>query len=268
MKLNRQAFLIMFCLAGLSWASQAVSIQIQHKWLLQQQYEPAPPGMVFVPVGEFWMGSDDPLAETDERPRHQVFTHAYYIDIHEVTNREYKRFKKDHQFPIGEEDYPVTFVLKKDAEAYCRYVGKRLPTNAEWEKAARGTDGRLFPWGNDFKPEYANLDPRGATNLVQCVLPGRSPNARGKLPPGSFPKGASPYGCMDMAGNVWEWVSDEYRHRSIFLNERDAYGIIRGGAYGYSPRQGRSSYQGFEALNTTCHDVGLRCAMDATPKKR
>ncbi|MEW6304127.1 MAG: SUMF1/EgtB/PvdO family nonheme iron enzyme, partial [Verrucomicrobiota bacterium] len=261
-------FAIVAGLAALGLAGREAS-RLAEQRQVAQEYEPPPPGMVFVPAGEFLMGSDDPEAEPDERPLRKVFVPAFYIDRHEVTNREYKQFKPDYKYPAGQDDMPVTFVLKPDAEAYCRFIGKRLPTGAEWEKAARGADGRRYPWGNEFNPAFCNLrkpaaktDPDGKA----CLLP--NANERGKLPPGSFPQGASPYGCQDMAGNVWEWVSDNFYDRGMFgFKSGEPRGVIRGGAYGYSSRQGRASYQGLEALNTTCHDVGFRCAMTAVAKK-
>lgn len=228
--------------------------------------------MVFVPAGEFSMGSDDSNAEPDERPLRRVFVPAFYIDRLEVTNRRYREFKEDYRYPPGEGDLPVTFVLKHEAEAFCRWAGRRLPTNAEWEKAARGTDGRVYPWGNEFGPDRANINPRSghvSTNAANCQLP-LAGASRGKLIGGSFPKGESPYACQDMAGNVWEWVGDEWADKNSFgmRSDGEARGIIRGGACSYSPRQARASYQGFEALRATCHDVGFRCAMDAVAKAK
>jgi formylglycine-generating enzyme required for sulfatase activity len=226
--------------------------------------------MILVPAGEFWMGSNDANAEPDEKPLRKVFLPAFYIDRFEVTNRRYEELMPGYRFPAGEDDLPVTHVLKRDAEEFCRRASRRLPTGAEWEKAARGTDGRVYPWGNKFSADRANINRRaeaGSTNNLLC----RSPLATSsrKLPGGSFPSGASPYGCEDMAGNVWEWVSDVWMDTVSFGPATgEPRGIIRGGAYSYSPLQARTSYQGFEALDTTCHDVGFRCTMDAVPNRK
>ena len=233
------------------------------------EYDPPPSGMVFVPAGEFWMGSDAASAEPDEKPLRKVFVPAFYIDQFEVTNRRYQGLFPEHRFAPGEEDLPVTHVLKSEAEESCRRAGRRLPKNAEWEKAARGINGRVYPWGDEFKADHANLSRRtnfSTTNAPDCQAP-LAPS-RGKLAGGSFPKGASPYGCQDMAGNVWEWVSDVWADPVAFGQKptHQPRGILRGGAYSYSPRQARTSYQGFEALGATCHDVGFRCALDAVPR--
>jgi formylglycine-generating enzyme required for sulfatase activity len=258
-------------LLSLAWVGVESWTKLHRAALSAQEYEPPPPGMVLVPAGEFWMGSDDPSAEPDERPLRKVFVPAFYIDRFEVTNRRYGEFKKDHRYPAGEDDLPVTFVLKREAEEFCRRAGRRLPTSAEWEKAARGNDGRVYPWGNEFTSDRANVNRRAgiaATNPQACTS--SLVRSKGKVAGGSFPKGVSPYGCQDLAGNVWEWVSDVWTDPTpLRLNPSgEPRGILRGGAYSYSPRQARASYQGFESLGATCHDVGFRCAMNAVAKPK
>jgi formylglycine-generating enzyme required for sulfatase activity len=192
---------------------------------------------VFVPAGDFIMGSDDKDAKKSvengraypEIPVHTVYLADYWIDKFEVTNRQYKLCvdagvcDPPHLFSSGEpgspdsyvpfyynnpqyENYPVIWVSWFMAEDYCTWAGRRLPTEAEWEKAGRGTDGRTYTWGNDpLSSIVANMCD------INCPLP----QANGKFndgfavtaPVGSFPHGASPYGAMDMAGNVWEWTS-------------------------------------------------------------
>jgi len=181
-----------------------------------------PKGMVFIPGGSFVMGSDleelFALGEKvglvrsvikgqygSETPRRQMSLPGFYIDRTEVTNAEYKRFidATNHPPPPspawngrdllpGFADHPVTHVSYEDAEAYARWAGKRLPTEEEWEKAARGPDGRRYPWGNEFDLKRANLKGSGKD---------------GTAPVGSFPAGASPYDALDMVGNVWEWTA-------------------------------------------------------------
>lgn len=282
--LNRRWPFLPFYLAGAGAAlvllTAAGWTKLQQASLCAQEYEPAPPGMVFVPAGEFWMGSDAPDAEPDERPLRKVFLPAFYIDRCEVTNRRYQMFKPSHRYPPGEDEFPATFVHKAEAEEFCHWAGRRLPTNQEWEKAARGTNGWAYPWGNEFEPGRANIDRRSAQvssapinrttgPSASCLNPASASASVGKLPVGAFPQGASPYGCQDMAGNAWEWVSDIWIDPTPLglTSSSTTRGILRGGAYNYSPRQARTSYQGFEALTATCHDVGFRCAMNAVPKR-
>lgn len=241
--------LLVLILAVSAFAGVRVFERLSHQRLLRATYAPAPDGMVFVPAGYFIRGSDSPDAEADEGPARRAFLPAFYIDTHEVTNREYKAIKPEHTYPEGAADLPVTGVLKADAEAYARSVGKRLPTDSEWEKAARGTDGRTYPWGNDFDPARCNAGERQPLKPV-----------------GSYPKGASPYGAQDMAGNAWEWVADVHEDPGWFAADRGPQrGILRGGASGYGALQARTTYHGFEAVDTTCNDVGFRCAKDADP---
>jgi formylglycine-generating enzyme required for sulfatase activity len=221
---------------------------------LTREVAPPPAGMVLVPAGWFWMGTDDPKAPPDERPLRRVFLPAYYIDRTEVTNREFQRFQPEHTFPAGAEDLPATHVFKHEAKAYARWAGKRLP-----------------PAGDEFDTNRCNMRPRqfhtvDAEGRV-CLLTNAA--TRGKLPVGSYPEGASPYGCLDMCGNVWEWVSTVHRDETWFglLGEPTERGILRGGAWGYGPHAGTTFHQAFEPLNATCNDTGFRCVKEIGAKR-
>lgn len=219
--------------------------------------------MILIPAGEFQMGSD---RDASEKPRHKVYLPDYYIDKFEVTNQQYLKFCKDtgHSLPSllisgvipsGKENHPVVGIGWNDADAYCKWAGKRLPTEAEWEKAARGTDGRTYPWGNAWDQNLCN---------------NRTSPYEDTVPVGSYPKGASPYGVMDMAGNAWEWVDDWYKSypgSPVAFDETGKLKVTRGGAYFYSiflllttarhplPPDDRSEYNGF------------RCAISADKVK-
>ncbi|MCJ8332519.1 MAG: formylglycine-generating enzyme family protein, partial [Lentisphaeria bacterium] len=185
----------------------------------------------------------------------------YFLGIlsswHKLMNMSPKlgqRWRKTHSFEAGEGDLPVTSIYKADAEAYAAQFGKSLPTSKQWEKAARGTDARRFPWGDHYESKRANLRSQGATD-------------RGKLPVDSFPDGVSPYGCYNMSGNVWEWVSDEQGDLGKDANGKTIKrGIIRGGAHRYAEFQGHVSHKTYEDLKSACSDLGFRCAKEAKPK--
>ncbi len=179
--------------------------------------------MVYVPAGEFLMGTSDadieyykeifPLRRItrfdNERPQRTVFVDAFYIDKYEVTNKQYKQFLAEtgyepkhylDRLPYNAPNLPAVVLEWEDAVAYTVWAGKRLPTEAEWEKAARGTDGRIWPWGNEW--DGTKLSGNDGTGLKDGY--------KETAPIGQFPQGASPYGAHDMAGNLWEWVSDWY----------------------------------------------------------
>ncbi len=215
--------------------------------------------MVFVPAGEFIMGSDNPDAYDDEQPVSTVYLSAFSIDTFEVTNARYRRCVEVGACtrPVGKAyddptkaDHPVTVISWQQALAYCRWVGKRLPTEAEWEKAARGTDGRRYPWGDDFEDERVNA---GYTNGTTAV--------------GSHPQGASPYGALDMAGNVWEWTSSLYkpypydgRDGREDLSARGAR-VNRGGSWYAGSRDARTSHRANAGhIYRRVADLGFRCA--------
>jgi formylglycine-generating enzyme required for sulfatase activity len=241
--------------------------------------------MIYVPEGEFLMGSadTDEKAGADEMPAYVVYLNAFWIDRTEVTNAQYVRFlsvQRGHVGTCGGHDcietkredrhsyillqdgrylveagfanHPVTQVTWYGARTYCEWAGARLPTEAEWEKVARGGDGRIYPWG----------DPAADCSRAQYGDCGGL-----TVPVGARPAGASPYGVLDMAGNVWEWVANWYdpayygssparNPQGLELGERK---VFRGGSWGYPPAflraadraRNRPTYAGF--------NVGFRC---------
>jgi len=210
-----------------------------------------PARMVKVPKSTSVMGSN--TESPDERPRHKVVVNTFYIDKYEVTNARYQRFKKTHTFPPEMANHPVVNVTWHEAVEYAERIGKRLPTEAEWEKAAAGDDGRTYPWGNVFDKSFCNVKSDLAA-LLNAV--------------GRYPEGRSPYGCYDMAGNVWEWIADEYGPYSGNADMRNVYGqqfrVIRGGAYSESAFHARCANRDYERPNVGRPDIGFRCAMSAS----
>lgn len=208
-----------------------------------------PQGMVLVPEGEFIMGADN--RAPDEKPARKVQLKAFYIDKHEVTNAEYKEVFPNHNFQEGQEQYPVSGVSWSEATRYAQLVGKRLPTEAEWEKAARGEDGREYPWGDEFDVEYCNSE---ESNIRSTVRVGR------------LLGGASPYGCLDMAGNVYEWTADWYEaypgNTEIARDYGQVYRVLRGGSFKTPQFDVRASRRFFDKMDEKKPDYGFRCAMD------
>jgi len=167
---------------------------------------------LFIPAGTFFMGGMDVYRESDELPAHEVSMDAFWIDQVEVTNGMYnlcveagsckppvllRSDNREEYFGNPEfQDYPVVNVTWYDANAYCQWAGRNLPTEAQWERAARGDDKRNFPWGDELPNEFNS----NSINLVGDTMR-----------VGSYAEGASPFGVLDMAGNVWEWVADRYR---------------------------------------------------------
>jgi serine/threonine-protein kinase len=260
--------------------------------------------MAYVPAGTFWMGSDDsdPGAYDDEKPQHGVTLDAFWIDRTEVTNAMFARFVADTdyetdaekrgssfmydptsnereelagadwQHPYGPstsldglDKHPVVHVSWNDAAAYCRWAGKRLPTEAEWEKAARGTDKRFHPWGDTFDGGLPNFCD------VNCEFDwkdGAWDDGYAKTAPvGSYRDGASPYGALDMAGNVWEWVADWYAEDYYGMSpDHNPQGpnpvqwrVVRGGSWTESGRVVRAANRGATTPYVANDDGGFRC---------
>lgn len=209
-------------------------------------HPPAPPeGMVYVPQGPFIMGSN--VGDADESPRHTAYTGAYFCDQYEVSNAEYQRVFPQFEFEAGRENYPA-IVTWEQASAYAERVQKRLPAEAEWEKAARGTDGRTFPWGETHDPTFYNWDetyPRGGSQACP----------------------ESPYGCIDMAGGAWEWTADWYKPYPKNDTPQDQYGemykVLRGGASFNDVAMIRTTHRYYLPPDTTGNlYTGFRCVKD------
>ena len=225
--------------------------------------------MVFVPAGEFTMGSDD--GRDDEKPAKKIDLDAYWIDKFEVTNAQYalcvadgtcrqpsslsSRTRESYYGDPDYDRYPVILVNWSQADAYCAWAGGRLPTEAEWEKAARGTDARTYPWG-DAAPTCSLANFGGTSGCVGDTTA-----------VGSYPAGASPYGAMDMAGNVWEWVADWYGedyYRSKVIDNptgptNGSYRVLRGGSWASNEGLVSSLYRGWGAPTGNWNGDGFRC---------
>lgn len=238
---------------------------LQKRWLsrhpLRSSVRHSADGSEFVLVAgdTYVFGYDD---EADASPQYRRFLPSYYISKFPVTNRQFRTFVaatqypaldwKKHEFP-GCDDAPVVGVSLEDALAYCDWAGVRLPTEEEWEAAARGTDGRDFPWGDTWDP-------------ARCVTSKLQPSHAQKV--GSCPAGASPVGAMDMAGNVWEWTSSWYQRypgsRLVDSSLGEKYRVIRGGAWdSENPKCFNVWFRGYEAPHTGRRQLGFRVARDA-----
>jgi iron(II)-dependent oxidoreductase len=251
----------------------------------------APAGMVKIPAADFLFevsgieieGSNEmgvdvqyPWENSPRRfHRHSLHIDSFYIDKFPVTNAEFKKFLdathfhpkddlnflrdwNDGMYPPGWENRPVTWVSLEDARAYATWAGKRLPNEWEWQYAAQGTDARVYPWGNDWDP-------------LAVPLPDQSRTMRGPDPVDAHPKGASPFGVMDLVGNVWQWTDE-------FVDEHTRAAILRGGSYyqpqgsiWYFPQAYRLQEQGKLLLMSPGMDrsgaVGFRCVRDAGSDK-
>jgi cytochrome c-type biogenesis protein len=246
--------------------------------------------MVHIPSGHFIFGTNkkDETAEAlsmgipkpwyaDESPKQKIFLKGFYIDPFEVTNERYKKYIdalgavspgnwKDNSFAAGTDKEPVTWVTWFDAANFCQWAEKKLPTEKQWERAAKGTNGNEYPWGNEYQPNIAHLSDRAGSKNKPA-------------PVGSFPKSASKEGIHDLIGNVWEWVAGDYKpykgstHKSDYYDS--GYKVIRGHSasdIGHFPMYAnaikmfaRSGYRQFANPDEPGPDVGFRCASENKP---
>ena len=238
--------------------------------LIVTEIDQAP--MVLIPAGPFLYGSreDDKIAHSDEKPQRVIDLPDFYMDQYPVTNQHYAEFlntaqpsknlfekwidlsgkfrkeksrinlRKD-QFHIdtGYENHPVIYVSWHGAGAYAKWAGKRLPTEQEWEKAARGTDGRIYPWGNTFDKNLCNTKGAGPEYTT---------------PVDQYPAGKSPFGCRDLAGNVWEWTDSWY-------DDDEKYKVLRGGSWLAAAQDCRCAARNYNRPYYRFYfSLGFRCA--------
>lgn len=228
--------------------------------------------MVYVPAGEFLMGSED--GDPDEQPTREIYLDAYYIDKYEVAWRQWKRSGLPYsEVPNSRRDYPeapdwgivddhpVTNVSWIYAARFAHWAGKNLPTEAQWEKAARGTDGNVYPWGN--------ASPSAAT----AVWRDKANAARSTSAVSCCDAGASPYGALNMAGNVYEWCADTYSagaytqmptHNPLH-NEPSPYRVLRGGAFLLQARDLRAALRYRLYPEDRADYIGMRAVVNANP---
>ena len=239
--------------------------------------------MILIPEGVFLMGTNLERSDAQNRPQHSVKLPAFWVDKYPVTNAQYAKFVvatshrpplnwKQGKIPSGEALRPVTMVSWYDAAAYAKWAGKRLPSEAEWEKSGRGTDGRRWPWGNKMEPERLNTyyNVGSATNV------------------NAYPNGASPYGVLDMAGNVDEWTADDFvpypgtdapsalftgkvvhatkeKEIEVIPTERK-YKVLRGGSWKGDPFSSSVFHRNFAFANFASDFFGFRCASNVSVK--
>ena len=248
--------------------------------------------MATVPAGPFWMG--DRQGRNDEQPVRRIILKAFLIDRYEVTHAQYAafveatgatppRYWSDGEYPPGTAAKPVVGVSWQQAQAFCRWAVKRLPTEAEWEKACRGEDGVTYPWGETWHPERANVGlqsgdawPTRLDDVWTWLEVGGAPDSPRLLPVGSLPGGASPYGVMDLAGNASEWVQDAYNWAGYtespsedpLISQPPWNHVVRGSAWiDLAGQQAQVAFLSRCAARSSSHSaddprVGFRCARD------
>ena len=273
-KLKNKLFIVVVLF--ISSCSYSDSIKNQDNKIEQEpEIQSDDDGMVLVhiPKGPFIMGSYSDDAYYDEIPEHEVNLDEYWIDKFEVTNAQYSlcveagfctipQYDSGHYFDPVYSDHPIVYVAWDQAREYCKWTGRELPTEAQWEKAARGIEGRTYPWGDD----EPSLDLANYLSVIKTTTI-----------VGSYPDGASNYGVMDMAGNVWEWVNDwyddsyYYETKNLSINPQGPIGgeshVIKGGAFNSSPWVLRSSTRMQSFGDPISRDVGFRCVLNSILNK-
>ena len=285
------SLLVVFAMVAPAWGMEALEqledTKLIYLPLVQRKGISLPPGKVYIPAGEFEMGCDPEhnggySCFADELPLHTVYLDAYLIDATEVTNAQYAQFvaaRGRHYAPRyfygpniqpyydnpAYADYPVIWMSWNRAHAYCTWVGGSLPTEAQWEKAARGSmDTRAFPWG-DVSPD-CNL-----ANFYDQVTGGSCVGGTSAV--GSYPAGASPYGLLDMAGNVVEWVQDWYSWSYYSTSPYDnptgpatgEYRALCGGSFYYDDFANRVVYRSYSSPAGFDVNFVSRCASPPVP---
>ena len=252
-------FLLTFAICNLQFAISAESPS-------------TPEEMALIPAGEFIMGSDSAEIETtiknsggkmkwysDEEPKRKINLPSFFIDIHKVTNTDYKKFDPNHSFPSDRVKHPVVNIKWNKANEYCKWAGKRLPTEEEWEKAARGTDGRTYPWGNEFDKLMCNSYESGWGGIARVGQFAQETSGStafgGTTEVDKYKEGKSPYGLYDMAGNVWEWTDTWY-------DKEKELRVIKGGSWLTPHINTRSAVRLGESPDMESNDYGFRCAKD------
>ncbi|MEM8860754.1 MAG: SUMF1/EgtB/PvdO family nonheme iron enzyme [Chloroflexota bacterium] len=258
------------------WPTASEAIQTGWKRLRTSQVTPAIRiEWCSVPAGEFWIGAapHDKYAQENEKPGHRLYLPAFEMAKYPVTNALYQVYTresglkgdalpyrwKNGRIPSGKSNHPVVDVAYTDAAAFCRWLSWKissivtLPTEAQWEKAARGTDQRIYPWGNRWQPSLCNHQGSGFDDTVAVDY---------------YPKNASPYGCVGMAGNVFEWTQSVYKPYPYVSNdgrerpeERDQK-AIKGGSFFYNQKGCRASFRGGIIYNWD-DGVGFRVCVSA-----
>ena len=258
--------LFLICLALFS-----LSLTVHTAPKEEVQFKKDDAAMRLIPAGTYTIGSEAEIADVDEKPAHPVELDDFYIDKYEVTNAQYRTFlaATDHREPrywndetLNQPEQPVVGVSWDDAVAYAEWAGKRLPTEAEWETAARGSEERVFPWGNEFDLKIA------ATTIHANVIATDDGFEKTAIV-GSFTAGESPFGVQDLAGNVFEWVADWYAEG--YYNDSPPsnpqgpaegnFKVLRGGSWRDGGEKARSAKRSSLPASMRHDEIGFRCAI-------